>query len=47
MISDLGGENTNYLVNLIMGLADLDGDGHTDFEEFLAAASVIPDRKGC
>lgn len=46
MVTDLGGQ-TDYLVDLIMALADTDGDGQTDFEEFVAAASALPDKRAC
>ena len=47
MVSDRCGEDINYIIDLIMNLADLDGDGHTDFEEFLLAASAVPDSQIC
>ena len=42
LIANVGSqEDREYLTTLVMESCDKDGDGRTDFEEFLEAASMI------
>ena len=47
LVRGIGGDDEEYLLEMVMGMADADGDGNCDFEEFIQAAGAMPDVAHC